>query len=402
MVYHILLVTNVSPALQYGVGTYITQILKGFTMESNFIVSVVELDCDNIDGFLYMDDNGYDQYLIPSWRRYVAENNKKMFYDEAAHWLASNLDSKRQVIFHFNTPQDEELITSLRSILTLSKMITTVHYFDWTIALLGNKWRFHRMLLSKGADNHLEHILYTTYIKENRFYHCMDRIICLTNASKSILNKDYNLPSDSLVVIPNGMEDYSSLNLANDKNTIVPQGTSPILLYVGRLDRSKGLSELIQAFRGILNIYPKAQLLIVGDGNFSFCLKECFGIWGHITFTGKVAGDTLYHFYSQADLGIIPSYSEQCSYVAIEMMMHGLPFVGTDCDGLKEMLPASYRVPIHTENESVYIDSKELAAILLHKLAEPKNGQVFRCLYEKQYRLERMLEKLKKEYEHLW
>lgn len=397
----LLLVTSISPALRYGIGTYITQIIKGFAHNSEFIVSLIELDCNNIDGFLYTDDNGYHQYKIPPWEKYVTKENKKIFYDEATAWLASDINRKEPIIFHFNTLQDEELTISLKATFTQCRMVTTVHYFNWDIALSGNKWCFRRMLFSKGTDNRLEQILYKAFNKEKIFYSYMDHIVCLTCSGKSILNKDYNQPSEKLTIISNGLEDYKSVSIPCTASTIVPQETYPILLYVGRLDKSKGIHDLIKAFRNILPDYPKAQLLIAGDGNFQSCLKECHNIWGHVTFTGKVDTDTLHSFYSLAHLGIIPSYSEQCSYVAIEMMMHGLPFVGTNCDGLKEMLPATYCIPIHSKNELVYIDHNELTNMILHKLSEPKNGSLFRQLYEKRYQLKKMLEELKKIYKLL-
>lgn len=42
-------------------------------------------------------------------------------------------------------------------------------------------------------------------------------------------------------------------------------------------------------------------------------------------------------WYQMADIGVIPSYTEQCSYVGIEMMMHGLPIVTSDGFGLRDM-----------------------------------------------------------------
>lgn len=46
----------------------------------------------------------------------------------------------------------------------------------------------------------------------------------------------------------------------------------------------------------------------------------------------------MFELYQIVDLGILPSFFEQCSYVAIEMMMFGLPFVAyTMQGGLKDM-----------------------------------------------------------------
>lgn len=60
--------------------------------------------------------------------------------------------------------------------------------------------------------------------------------------------------------------------------------------------------------------------------------------WSKIIFSGRLPKELIYKFYQIADVGILPSFAEQCSYVAIEMMMHGLPIVGTDSTGLSEMI----------------------------------------------------------------
>lgn len=42
--------------------------------------------------------------------------------------------------------------------------------------------------------------------------------------------------------------------------------------------------------------------------------------------------------YSAADICVIPSYTEQCSYVTLEMMAHGKPIVSSDSVGQKDIL----------------------------------------------------------------
>jgi len=60
-------------------------------------------------------------------------------------------------------------------------------------------------------------------------------------------------------------------------------------------------------------------------------------LFGKITFAGKVDKELLSVFYQISDVGVMASFHEQCSYVAIEMMAYGI-LVGTDTTGLKEML----------------------------------------------------------------
>ena len=67
-------------------------------------------------------------------------------------------------------------------------------------------------------------------------------------------------------------------------------------------------------------------------------LPLCRHCFGQITFTRKVDQELLSVFYQISDVGVMASFHEQCSYVAIEMMAYGIPLVGTDTTGLKEML----------------------------------------------------------------
>lgn len=57
----------------------------------------------------------------------------------------------------------------------------------------------------------------------------------------------------------------------------------------------------------------------------------------NIQLPGRVDFETLKEYYKWADIGCIASLQEQCSYVAIEMAMFGLPIITTAVDGLDEM-----------------------------------------------------------------
>ena len=61
------------------------------------------------------------------------------------------------------------------------------------------------------------------------------------------------------------------------------------------------------------------------------------GFATHVSFVGLINKKELEKWYAVADMGVIPSYYEQCPYVGIEMMMHGLPIVASDGFGLRNM-----------------------------------------------------------------
>ena len=49
------------------------------------------------------------------------------------------------------------------------------------------------------------------------------------------------------------------------------------------------------------------------------------------------------------DVGIVPSFVEQCSYTAIEMMCFGLPLIVSDVEGLKEIVPGNCGLKIKVD-----------------------------------------------------
>ena len=56
-----------------------------------------------------------------------------------------------------------------------------------------------------------------------------------------------------------------------------------------------------------------------------------------VIFTGYIKQSNIVDWYRAADIGILPSYNEQCSYSGIEMLMLGMLVISTDSQGLTDM-----------------------------------------------------------------
>lgn len=93
------------------------------------------------------------------------------------------------------------------------------------------------------------------------------------------------------------------------------------------------------AFTEVLKSYPDTRLVLAGSANseWSYFLASIKHISSKIITTGFISKKELKEWYRIVDIGIIPSYYEQCPYVAIEMMMYGLPIVVSDANGLRDM-----------------------------------------------------------------
>ncbi len=98
----------------------------------------------------------------------------------------------------------------------------------------------------------------------------------------------------------------------------------PYFLFAGRLEKIKGLDDVIPAFRN----YPEADLVISGEGEHAAHLKALAGDAANVHFVGRVPPHELSAYYAYA-LGLIaPSIGfETFGIVLIEALRHGTPVI---------------------------------------------------------------------------
>lgn len=155
---------------------------------------------------------------------------------------------------------------------------------------------------------------------------------------------------------------------------------------------------LLMSFCDMLHKNKNYRLVIIGDGDYSSCLNKCGSDWKQVTFTGRLSKEQLYNFYQIADIGVMPSMLEQCSYVAIEMMMFGLPMVISTTTGLKEMMQfEDFGYTFNMKNNCEETRS-ELANLVIKVLNAPAWKQKMmrsksRSYYEEKYLEEDMRKK---------
>ena len=106
------------------------------------------------------------------------------------------------------------------------------------------------------------------------------------------------------------------------------------LLYVGRLERYKGLYLLLEALRGISNV----ALTVVGDGSYRKELEQLAeGI--NVRFEGFQSDPAQY--YQETDIFVMPSLGpEGFGIVTMEAMAHGVPCLISDLDVHREITGA--------------------------------------------------------------
>jgi glycogen(starch) synthase len=115
----------------------------------------------------------------------------------------------------------------------------------------------------------------------------------------------------------------------------------PRILCVGRLSPEKGFDLAVSAFSTVLNRFPRAQLVIAGDGPERRALEKKIAeleLSEHVNLAGWVAPDNLPSWLNTATLVVIPSRAEGFGFVALQAALMGRPVVATRVGGLPEVI----------------------------------------------------------------
>ena len=101
-------------------------------------------------------------------------------------------------------------------------------------------------------------------------------------------------------------------------------------MFLGRLHPKKGLDHLIAAMQAL----PAATRLdIYGDGpsDYTFAVRRVAAQTGRdIRFHGAVSDADKSRAFANADLFVLPSYSENFGIAVAEALAHGVPVLTTD------------------------------------------------------------------------
>ena len=135
------------------------------------------------------------------------------------------------------------------------------------------------------------------------------------------------------VVVPYGLEvDRYKTSPAVEAKAKQLRGNTraPILLFVGRFVRYKGLEVFLRALPGL-----DANTVLVGDGPIRPSLEALareLGVADRVRFMGEITDDELLAWYHACDALVLPSVSRQETFgiVQLEAMVCGKPVVSTD------------------------------------------------------------------------
>jgi len=169
-----------------------------------------------------------------------------------------------------------------------------------------------------------------------------DRIVSLTMGEAVILEGMGATPAQ-VVVIPHGVEEIHFR--ATDPAPFIAKyglGGRIVVLCLARMNRTKGLGILLEAFSRIAPLAPEASLVLAGPSTSK--LEEQFrdelvarsrslGLGDRVVFTGRLSEEEKAAAYEACTAFVLPSIYEPYGIVLLEAAAHGKPLISTRSGG---------------------------------------------------------------------
>ncbi len=270
-----------------------------------------------------------------------------------------------------------------------------VHGHYWLSGVVGHElaqmWgvplvqMFHTLghLKNEVAKTELDRELGLRLEMEEQVVAWADQLVAATPTEKAQLSWYYGADPQKMTVIPPGVDTrlFYPRDQHNSRRRLdLPCGR--LLLFVGRIERLKGIDTLLEAAALLMKRpgYDDLRVLIVGgdaDTNNSNNpelrrvkkLADDLGIASRVDFMGSQPQTELPFFYSAADLTIMPSHYESFGMVALESMACGTPVIASRVGGLAHLV---------REGETGYLVPEENPAQLEVRINESLSDDVAR------------------------
>lgn len=174
-----------------------------------------------------------------------------------------------------------------------------------------------------------------------------DAVIAVSRAGETSYEKLYNVPQNKKYIVYNGI---SNELINQGKENMLKRRQPYQLLYIGRLNKIKGVDLLIQAVDILKNEY-EIQLNIVGDGPEREVLESLMNkleLENMVHFCGESM--EIGKFLSGADVFIYPSTCQEVFGISlVEALSYGVPCVANCIGGIPEIIQDGYNGILTTE-----------------------------------------------------
>jgi glycosyltransferase involved in cell wall biosynthesis len=229
-----------------------------------------------------------------------------------------------------------------------------------------------------------------------RYLDLYDIYIALTPHERDIVAQRLKLPSDKVVIIPNG------INPPKNNYHVSENDRWNKILFLGRMSREKNLLLLIKSMEYIVKAIKDAKLILVGPDEG--LMKKVYGyaksrgLTRAIKYLGPIYGDEKFRIYAGSAVFALPSLYEAFGITLLEAGIVGTPSVITGQGGQIYTAPPGIASILAKPNPKDY--SEAITTILSDKKLWEKLSQGARE-WAQQFAWNKILPKYEKQYKQL-
>ena len=244
--------------------------------------------------------------------------------------------------------------------------------------------------------------------RERRWHLILDRLtavlstgsVCVSHGVLRFSRDIAGLDPERLTVIPNGIEVAPFVAAVPVPRAAlgIPANVH-LALYVGRLDRQKGLPDLLQAAEQVISERPDWHLALAGDGpSRDWLIRHIVDselLRGRVHWLGR--RNDIPSLLRSADVLVHASLWEGMPNSVLEAMAAGIAVIGTAVEGTEDLIVpgrTGWLVPPH--------DAVSLARVLLEAAESPERLRRYGRAGQLRAEHEFSLEQTVAAYEHLW
>ncbi len=260
---------------------------------------------------------------IYSW----SSKNRPTSLNDFWHFIKIfNKHKPRKIIGHF---VGANISILLSKILSLGKVVTFEYY--------------HILSSQQNLDGEISKF---KKVRKYIFYkYFVDNVLATSYLALKYFQEFYKLNNGvhHLTPLPDRYKKVACSSVKKDKLK---------LGFLGRIDNSKGIIELLNAFK--LLDADKFELNIAGHGQLSEIFTHQEWMLPNLNYFGEISYDEIDNFIRKCDLIIIPSLSDNLVTVGIEALMNNVCLILSKNTGLVGYLEDNECVKIHPESKQIY------------------------------------------------
>lgn len=216
-----------------------------------------------------------------------------------------------------------------------------------------------------------------------------------------------------IVVLSGHWRDWIASVTSNPRIECIPNPVLPgearrappaghTLLFLGRIERAKGIFDLLEVIAALRPEMPGLRLVCAGEGEMAAVLRhaEQLGIADAVLFTGWIGPAEMRAWMDRSAAFVLPSYTEAMPMSLLEAMAAGLPVVATAVGGIPDVVSDGQDGLLFTPGDRAALETL-LRSVLRDRALAARLGAAARGTIERRYSADRVIARLNELYSEL-